>query len=456
MANRNNNFNFQIPGIIILLSFIFCWPVGVVLLVLRSISNENRKNEYKQNNRGYTAQTNKYDYNYSYGNANANVNTNAGSSSNREYTYDKASVKHDEKKASKREKSQLFKLCVGGAVGSFIIAACFFIAQIISGFVSPTPIALAVLFSIFGVGMLAGADYEKKRDTRLRRILAIVGNKKSINLVKLASASNSSIKKIRKDVQKLIDDGMFGDSAYIDLGTNNLMLSPEAEPDSPEMFDYKTLYDSILSDEKKSEKNVDGDEKQKNDGNAGKSDKDHFESIIHEIRRLNDEIEDKEVSEKIDMIEAHTKNIFDYVTENPDSMSQIRTFMNYYLPTTLKLLQSYSRIERVGVAGENMQRSKDNIEKTLDLLVIGFEQQVDQLFRNESIDISSDISVLEQMMQKDGLDGRNDFDINSYVNENIPRESQSTDASSAVKEEYSDDIGDGLNGGAAAQSAPED
>ncbi len=156
------------------------------------------------------------------------------------------------------------------------------------------------------------------------------------------------------------------------------------------------------------------------------------------------------------MIEAHTKNIFDYVTENPDSMSQIRTFMNYYLPTTLKLLQSYSRIERVGVAGENMQRSKDNIEKTLDLLVIGFEQQVDQLFRNESIDISSDISVLEQMMQKDGLDGRNDFDINSYVNENIPRESQSTDASSAVKEEYSDDIGDGLNGGAAAQSAPED
>lgn len=121
-------------------------------------------------------------------------------------------------------------------------------------------------------------------------------------------------------------------------------------------------------------------------------------------------------------------------------MSQIRTFMNYYLPTTLKLLQSYSRIERVGVAGENMKRSKDNIEKTLDLLVIGFEQQVDQLFKNEYIDISSDISVLEQMMQKDGLD-KGDNDILSYIGDE-------------PVEEFTDDIGDGFGSGAAAQSLP--
>ena len=124
--------------------------------------------------------------------------------------------------------------------------------------------------------------------------------------------------------------------------------------------------------------------------------------------------------------------------------------MNYYLPTTLKLLESYSRIERVGVAGENMKRSKENIEKTLDLLVSGFERQVDQLFKNESIDISSDISVLEQMMQKDGLSGEGD--IAAFVEKETASETdEKTDKG------YSDEISDDITafGSAAAQKAPE-
>ena len=66
-----------------------------------------------------------------------------------------------------------------------------------------------------------------------------------------------------------------------------------------------------------------------------------------------------------------------------------------------------------------MKKSKENIESILDMLVVGFEQQVDQLFKNESIDISSDISVLETMMQKDGLSGKSDFQFNleSLANE---------------------------------------
>ena len=112
-------------------------------------------------------------------------------------------------------------------------------------------------------------------------------------------------------------------------------------------------------------------------------------------------------------------------------MPQIRSFMNYYLPTTLKLLSSYSKIEQVGVAGENMKKSKENIERILDMLVVGFEQQVDKLFGNESMDISSEIAVLETMMKQDGLDGKNDFDL-------------------GYDPGYSDD----LSGGAAAQSQP--
>ena len=210
----------------------------------------------------------------------------------------------------------------------------------------------------------------------------------------------------------MIDRGEFGDSAYIDLGTNNFMRNPDAEPDNPDAFDYRTVYGDLFA-KKIAEQQKAGESAEPEDD----SDEARFAKIIAEIRRLNDEIQDVQVSERIDRIEAHTRNIFDYVTEHPDVMPQIRTFMNYYLPTTLKLLESYSRIEKVGVAGENMKKSKENIENILDLLVVGFEQQVDQLFRNESIDITADISVLETMMQKDGLSGKNDFDITSYIKE---------------------------------------
>ncbi len=424
MANRNNNnFNFEIPGIIIFLAFCFCWPVGIVLLVLNSISKENKRRE-RRNNRSSNANTSQTYYNYNYGNVN---NTTA------------KKEEQDKAEPVKRKSSALFRAFTAGGICSFVIAVICFLAQIGAGFSSFTPIAFALAYLAVAACLLVGADLTKKRDTRLSRIRAIIGKKNSINLTKLASASNADIKKIRRDVQKLIDDGEFGDSAYIDLGTNNFMRFADAEPDDPEMFDYKSLYEEILKNDKKSEKEAPADENQA-EKSGDVSDKEHFEKIIRQIRHLNDEIEDKEVSDKIDIIEGHTKNIFDYVTDNPEAMSQIRTFMNYYLPTTLKLLQSYSRIERVGVAGENMKRSKDNIEKTLDLLVIGFEQQVDQLFKNEYIDISSDISVLEQMMQKDGLD-KGDNDILSYIGDE-------------PVEEFTDDIGDGFGSGAAAQSLP--
>ena len=178
------------------------------------------------------------------------------------------------------------------------------------------------------------------------------------------------------------------------------MRNPYAQPDSQVSSDFKSQYKGTTEDTKHS---------------VPETGNENFDSILLEIRRLNDEILDEKVSNKIYEIEGYTKNIFAYVSEHPSAQAQIGTFMNYYLPTTLKLLESYSRIEKVGVAGENMKSSKQKIEDILDLLSTGYKQQLDQLFKNESIDISSDIKVLETMMQKDGLDGKNDFDISAFT-----------------------------------------
>jgi 5-bromo-4-chloroindolyl phosphate hydrolysis protein len=79
--------------------------------------------------------------------------------------------------------------------------------------------------------------------------------------------------------------------------------------------------------------------------------------------------------------------------------------MSYYLPTTLKLVRSYATLEKQGVKGENITSTKKSIGEILDTLSVGYEQQLDQLFKSDAIDIAADINVLENLMQQDGLTG---------------------------------------------------
>lgn len=83
--------------------------------------------------------------------------------------------------------------------------------------------------------------------------------------------------------------------------------------------------------------------------------------------------------------------------------------MDYYLPTTLKLLSSYAHIEAQGVSGDNMAKAKADIERIADTLVQGYEKQLDTLYQAEAVDIAGDVSVIENMMKRDGLAGGNDF-----------------------------------------------
>ena len=140
---------------------------------------------------------------------------------------------------------------------------------------------------------------------------------------------------------------------------------------------------------------------------------------------------------QIDRLEDITARIFRAVEGDPAKRSRIDTFLNYYLPTTLKLLESYKCIEQVGVAGQNMQETKRNIEKIMDMLVVGFEQQMDQLFKDESMDITSDIEVLEQMMNRDGLTTHSDFTVGNEYTDEITDDLQQ---GGAATEEQSADV----------------
>ena len=128
-----------------------------------------------------------------------------------------------------------------------------------------------------------------------------------------------------------------------------------------------------------------------------------FDEKLSEIRKMNDEIKNLKVSGKIDRIEQLTASIFQVINEKPDRADDARRFMNYYLPTTMKLLESYRLMEKQSYQGENIQHSRQKIEEVLDTMIHAMEGQQDKLFTYDVLDVESDITVLETLMAADGL-----------------------------------------------------
>ena len=124
---------------------------------------------------------------------------------------------------------------------------------------------------------------------------------------------------------------------------------------------------------------------------------------IGEMRRLNESIKDETVSRQIDRLEEISGKIFAQVQAEPKKLPQIRKFMSYYLPTTLKLLNAYDRMSDQGVSGENISGTMKRVENMMDTIVQAFEKQLDGLFGAEALDISTDITVLDNMMAREGL-----------------------------------------------------
>lgn len=129
------------------------------------------------------------------------------------------------------------------------------------------------------------------------------------------------------------------------------------------------------------------------------------DKALGEMRRLNDSIKDETISAQIDRLETTTGKIIDAVVAEPAKQPQIRKFMNYYLPTTLKLLNAYDRMDSTGVSGANIDGTKGKIEDMLSTICTAFDKQLDSLYGAEALDISTDITVLEQMLAREGLGG---------------------------------------------------
>ncbi|MBO5496812.1 MAG: 5-bromo-4-chloroindolyl phosphate hydrolysis family protein [Oscillospiraceae bacterium] len=132
---------------------------------------------------------------------------------------------------------------------------------------------------------------------------------------------------------------------------------------------------------------------------------------LSEMGRLYMSIKDVEVRKKINELMRITDKITQDAIEDPSDIPQIRKFMNYYLPTTIKLLNAYDRMSAQGIEGENLDKSMANINEMLDAAIVAYKKRLDSLFENQALDIETDIEVMNTMLAREGLSGNKDFDI---------------------------------------------
>ncbi|MFH1513156.1 MAG: 5-bromo-4-chloroindolyl phosphate hydrolysis family protein [Bacillota bacterium] len=124
---------------------------------------------------------------------------------------------------------------------------------------------------------------------------------------------------------------------------------------------------------------------------------------ILQIREENLKIPDALLTEKLAQLEILTGEIFRTVHDKPEKAPQIRKFMEYYLPTTLKIVSTYRVISERGIGGREIIEARQRIDDALGTVVKGCQKLLSKLYQDDVLDITTDIDVLEQMLMRDGL-----------------------------------------------------
>ena len=130
-------------------------------------------------------------------------------------------------------------------------------------------------------------------------------------------------------------------------------------------------------------------------------------AYIRRIREINLELPAEDISRKLDTLETVTGKIFVYVEKHPNKLPQIRKFLCYYLPTTLKLVEAYRDLEKQHADSKSAGGAKEEIQGALDKINLAFQTLLDNLMQDDLLDLSADISTLETMMAQEGLTGLN-------------------------------------------------
>ena len=364
---RSKHYLAHIPTIALFALFGLSPWLGILFFILRSIDRDAERKE--QENADYSSDFRAQDT------RTANFSAGSEPSNNTEHIYGH-DVPTEEQKKSKKWHKRLTTLCT-------VLGGLFLFSGVVTlldagGGLLPYDIFTSIA-QILGGGGALWIGLRMSRSGKLERLFdKIVGNRDSIPLDELFAAAGISSAKGRPILEDAIEHGYFGADAYIDNRTNTLVVrgaapeppkakpQPKAEPAAPE---------------------------------------DTYTSLLRQLRQVNDAIPDPVMTAKISRLEELSARIFALAKQDPDKKAQLQKFMDYYLPTSLKLLNTYAQLSSQDVQGANITEAKQSIERSMDMLIKAFENQLDKLFQADALDVTTDIAALEGMLNLDGLTG---------------------------------------------------
>ncbi len=272
-------------------------------------------------------------------------------------------------------------------------------------------------FLLVGLGFLAAGYYRKGRFQRFKQYVRELQGRPFGRIRDLARAIGKSENYTIKDLRKMITDGIFP-NGHLDDEETYLMVTRE-------VFDDYLRADQIrrqkIEEEAKAAASVQAEAVTRQAGSAApltEKQRQVQETVtegrryLEEIFQANEALPGEAISAKLDRLYDVTDRILYSVEQQPDKLGEIKQFMKYYLPTTLKLVNAYREFETNSIQGSNITAAKEEIELSLDTINDGFEKLLNNLFEQDALDISTDIYVLQNMLAKEGLAGDPFADIN--------------------------------------------
>lgn len=237
---------------------------------------------------------------------------------------------------------------------------------------------------------------------RFKTYRKTLGEKTHCTLERLARSVGKNVKFVRKELRQMIDAGLFLEG-HLDQEEKTLIISDET---------YRNFEQSRLAMEERlrleaaTQKQAAAEQSRKPAAFPDPQVQevlDRGNAFIAEIRRCNDAIPGREISEKISRMETIVRRIFERAQAHPEIVPDLKKLMDYYLPMTVKLLNAYAEMDAQPIQGETIEGSKREIEATLDTLNLAFEKLLDSVFKDTAMDVSSDISVLNTLLAQEGL-----------------------------------------------------
>jgi len=294
---------------------------------------------------------------------------------------------------------------IGGfaLLGIFLLAAVIVViaALAVGNFSAGLQITTGTFTALALVGTVFAVVGSKKLGLirRFKRYQEVLGSRGYCDVKELGDKIGRSPQFVLKDLQKMMSKGWFK-QGRLDAQKTCLMVSNEAYEQ------YNNLMKQMAYQKQEEEQRLAQQRAKETDPNYDPQLQEIIrrgDEYVARIRKSNDAIPGEEISAKIYHMEMLVDRIFDRVEQNPSSVKDIQKLMDYYLPTTMKLLEAYEELDRQPIQGENILSSKHEIENTLDTLNIAFEKLLDSLFQATAWDVSADASVLKTMLAQEGL-----------------------------------------------------